>query len=269
MAIRRTDLHALLLDAVGADAVRFGTVVRSVGGDGMVTFGSGERFRYDLVIGADGINSAVRRGVQPDGAPRFLGQVCWRFLAPSTTLEPGTWSVMLGSRGRTFLAVPVGGGLAYCFAGMDSAEPAPPGGDWRSLFADFGAPAAKLLDHAGDAHFAPLHEVRAFESSQPHVVLVGDAAHACSPSMAQGSAMAFEDALVLAETLSGKPHRDAVPELLGGYRTRRAARLRFVLDQNHRRDRARHLPAVVRPVVFRNFALGIFRANHKALLARP
>jgi 2-polyprenyl-6-methoxyphenol hydroxylase-like FAD-dependent oxidoreductase len=152
---------------------------------------------------------------------------------------------------------------------MDSTDPDRIPADWRSFFADFGAPAADLLPYAGGAHYAPLYEVRAFEQNHPHAVLIGDAAHACSPSMSQASGMAVEDALVLAETLAETPAGTPVEATLAAYRKRRGDRLRFVLEQNHRRDRARHLPALVRRVVFRHFARGIFRANHKALLSRP
>jgi 2-polyprenyl-6-methoxyphenol hydroxylase-like FAD-dependent oxidoreductase len=269
LAIRRTDLHSLLLEAVGDARIRFGAGVGEVGRDGRVTFTDGRQSDYDLVIGADGLNSVVRQTALAEVRPRYLGQVTWRFLAPSAGLAQDTWMVMLGSRGRTFLTVPVGGGQVYCSAAMDSADPDRIPADWRSNFSEFGAPAADLLAHADEAHYAPLYEVRAFEQPHPHAVLIGDAAHACSPSMSQASGMAVEDALVLAETLAAAPAGTSVEATLAAYRKRRGDRLRFVLEQNHRRDQARHLPAPVRHVLFRHFARGIFRANHKALLARP
>ncbi|MEU8821859.1 FAD-dependent monooxygenase [Actinoplanes sp. NPDC048796] len=267
VAMRRADLHSLLLEAVGETQVRFGVAVREVDRDGTVTFGDGQQSRYDLVIGADGIHSAVRLYAFPEAEPRFLGQVTWRFLAPSAGLPEHTWTVMLGDRGRTFLIVPVGDGQVYCSAAMDSASPGGQPDDWRAVFDDFAT--GGLLDYAGEAHFAPLYEVNAFDRTHPRAVLIGDAAHACSPSMSQATAMAAEDAIVLAETLAEARGRETVPALLAAYRERRADRLRFVLAQNRRRDQARHMPAFVRRVVFRHFAEGIFRSNHKQLLARP
>lgn len=270
LAIRRADLHDILLAASGGAHVLFGTAVNAVGPDGTVIFDDGSQATYDLVVGADGIDSAVRRSAFPETTPEFLGQICWRFLAaPADCVEPGTWTVRLGSRGRSFLTLPVGNGEVYCYADINSATPQAPAGDWRELFADFAPPVTKLLDQCPDAHFAALHEIPGSAWVHPRVVLIGDAAHACSPSMAQGGAMALEDALVLAALLATAENRQAVPALLGAYRQRRAGRVRFVLEQNRRRDRARDLPGWLRNMVLRRFGVRLFQANHSGLLSQP
>ena len=97
-------------------------------------------------------------------------------------------------------------------------------------------------------------------------MLVGDAAHASSPNMAQGAAMALEDALVLAETLTAdRP----VEQALADYVRRRTARVAFVQEQTHRRDRTRSLPAAVRNLTLRFAAERIFRSNYEPLRALP
>ena len=108
---------------------------------------------------------------------------------------------MLG-RGRAFLTVALGDGSVYCYADVDSREADARGAAWRELFADFTEPVPRLLQHAGDAYFAPIEEVVPPAWTARRVVLVGDAAHASSPNMAQGAAMALEDALVLADALA-------------------------------------------------------------------
>jgi 2-polyprenyl-6-methoxyphenol hydroxylase-like FAD-dependent oxidoreductase len=96
-------------------------------------------------------------------------------------------------------------------------------------------------------------------------VLIGDAAHASSPNMAQGAAMAVEDALVLAERLDAEP----VDEALIAYERRRKPRVAWVQEQTHRRDRTRSLPPVIRNLTLRLAAERIFRSNYEPLRDQP
>jgi 2-polyprenyl-6-methoxyphenol hydroxylase-like FAD-dependent oxidoreductase len=120
----------------------------------------------------------------------------------------------------------------------------------------------RLLDQATDAYFAEIEEVVPPTWAAHRVVLVSDAAHASSPNMAQGAAMAVEDALVLAEVLAtGKP----VEQALADYERRRTGRVLWVLEQTHRRDRTRSLSPAVRNLVLRLSAERIFRSNYLPL----
>lgn len=268
LAITRGDLHEVLRTAVDGTVVRHDTEVRSVSDDGTVTFAGGASGTYDLVVGADGINSAVRRSLFGGPEPRFLGQLCWRFIADDTAATPGIteWTARLGGKGRTFLTVRLNGGRVYCYADINSPVPTAPAGDWRALFADFGGPVPRLLDQGANAHFAALHESENTVWTRPGAVLVGDAAHAFSPSMAQGGAMALEDALVLADTLATGPD---VPTALAAFQARRASRVAWVVSQNHRRDKARNLPTPLRNFTARRAGERLFKANHAPLHALP
>ena len=117
------------------------------------------------------------------------------------------------------------------------------GAEWRELFVDFADPVPRLLQHADDAYFAPIEEVVPPAWTARRVVLVGDAAHASSPNMAQGAAMALEDALVLADVLATSQD---IEEALTEYQRRRTARVAWVQEQTHRRDRTRNLPPIIR-----------------------
>jgi FAD-dependent urate hydroxylase len=97
-------------------------------------------------------------------------------------------------------------------------------------------------------------------------VLIGDAAHASSPNMAEGAAMAVEDALVLAELLDTAGPVDLA---LDRYRQRRVGRVGWVQQQTHRRDRLRGLPAPVRDLAMRRAGERIWRANYRPLWDRP
>ncbi|WP_030794891.1 FAD-dependent monooxygenase [Streptomyces sp. NRRL S-920] len=269
-AISRSELHAMLHSSLVASGVRRGTAVTDISAEGAVTFSSGEQRTYDLVVGADGVGSTVRRTVFSHEAPRFLGQICWRFVAEQTPQSAGTtdWTARLGSGGRTFLTVPLDDDRVYCYADINSADPEPPAGDWRSLFAGFADPVPSLLEQAEGAHFASLAEIAGTDWVRPRVVLIGDAAHACSPSMAQGGAMALEDALVLADVLSAAT-TETVSPALAAYQERRRTRIQWVLAQNHRRDKARNLPSPLRNLTLRFGGERLVRTNHAPLHDTP
>ncbi|WP_127509592.1 FAD-dependent monooxygenase [Actinoplanes solisilvae] len=266
LAITHADLRRILMD--GTD-VRFGTAVGEVTPDARVTFSDGTEDRYDLVVGADGVNSAVRRSVFPRTQLTFLSQICWRLLVRADIGTPDTWIAQVGSRGRTVLSLPLRDGLVYVNAAIDSGATHDWPSNWRGLFADFGGPAAQVLAPPSEAHFAPLYEIRGDDWVRGRTVLIGDAAHACSPSMAQGGALALEDALVLGDMMSTVENLDQIPLVLQRYRERRRSRVRFVFQQNRRRDRARMFPDFVRRQFLTRAGVRMAQANHAGLLAMP
>jgi 2-polyprenyl-6-methoxyphenol hydroxylase-like FAD-dependent oxidoreductase len=266
VAMRRAALHEALREGTSLP-VRLGTTLTGLenGNTPRVTLSDGSRRSYDLVVGADGVHSTVRRLAFGRRPARYVGQASWRFVAkgfPDIT----DWTVML-ARGRAFLTVGLGQGAVYCYADVSTSDPVGAGeADWRESFVDFADPVPRLLDQAADPHFAPIEEVVPPAWSAKRVVLVGDAAHASSPNMAQGAAMAIEDALVLAaELASGQPVEDA----LAGYEGRRAARVQWVQQQTHRRDRTRNLLPTVRDLLLRLAGERIFRSNYAPLRESP
>jgi 2-polyprenyl-6-methoxyphenol hydroxylase-like FAD-dependent oxidoreductase len=267
VAIQRAVLHEALRDATQDVPVRLGTSVTDLedGDEPRVSFSDGSSGSYDLVVGADGVHSTIRRLALGGPPARYVGQACWRFVAdgfPDIT----DWTVMLG-RGRTFLTVALGHGVVYCYADVNTSEPASAADkEWRQSFADFAEPVPRLLDQATEAYFAPIEEVVPPAWSAHRVVLVGDAAHASSPNMAQGAAMAVEDGLVLAEMLTAD---QPVEQALAGYAQRRQARVAWVQEQTHRRDRTRSLPPVVRNLTLRLAAERIFKSNYTPLRDPP
>jgi 2-polyprenyl-6-methoxyphenol hydroxylase-like FAD-dependent oxidoreductase len=267
VALQRAALHEALREATAEVPVRLSMSVTALedGDAPRVTFSDGSTGSYDLVVGADGVRSTIRRLALGGPPARYVGQACWRFVAagfPDIT----EWTVMLG-RGRTFLTVALGEGVVYCYADVSTNDPAGVDGeDWRELFAEFAEPVPLLLDQAAEAYFASIEEVVAPAWTAPRVVLVGDAAHASSPNMAQGAAMAIEDALVLTDTLTAD---HPVDQALAGYEQRRKARVAWVQEQTHRRDRTRSLPAPVRNLILRLAADRIFRSNYRPLRDLP
>jgi FAD-dependent urate hydroxylase len=275
LALHRADLHEVLASHGDPVPVRMGVSLQQLSQrDDTVTvaFGDGSAGRYDLVIGADGLHSTVRRLVVGAGAVRPLGQLAWRFVTRCPP-EVTTWTVLLG-RGLTFLAVPIGRGRVYCYCDAPADSLSWPEGDevtgrLAELLTGFAAPVPAILDTLGPAgavHVSPIEEVTLDRWSHGSVLLVGDAAHATSPNMAEGAAMALEDGLVLAECLaSGR----GLAQTVASFQARRRARTQWVLAQTHRRDRTRNLPPALRNLVLRRWGRNIFHANYRPLFDLP
>jgi 2-polyprenyl-6-methoxyphenol hydroxylase-like FAD-dependent oxidoreductase len=98
------------------------------------------------------------------------------------------------------------------------------------------------------------------------VLLIGDAPHAPSPNMAQGAAMAFEDALVLPVS---RESATTATKALTDFERRRRPRTDWIREQTHRRDRARKLPPAVRNVVLGRFGPRILLSNYRPPITAP
>jgi FAD-dependent urate hydroxylase len=275
LALHRADLHAVLASHGDPVPVRMGVSLQGLSQqDETVTveFDDGSAGRYDLVLGADGIHSQVRRLLVGADLVRPVGQVAWRFVTRHPP-EVTTWTVLLG-REVTFLAVPIGRGQVYCYCDTPADSPPRPGGDDVSgrlaeLLAGFADPVPAILSTLGPdsaVHVAPIEEVTLDQWSAGPVLLIGDAAHATSPNMAEGAAMALEDGLVLAECLaSGR----SIAQMEAAFQARRHPRTEWVLAQTHRRDCTRNLPPALRNLVLRRWGRNIFHANYRPLLELP
>jgi FAD-dependent urate hydroxylase len=276
LALHRADLHTLLREAAGDVPLRMGLAIERLAqraGIVSVAYSDVTSGAYELGVAADGIHSAVRRlTLEPAALPRPVGQIGWRFIAPRPP-EVTTWSVMLGRR-TAFMTLPLDGDQVYCYCDVVSprALDSPGSGPaerLRRLFSPFADPAATLLDTldaAADIHVSTIEEVALDSWAHDLVVLIGDAAHATSPNMAQGAAMALEDELVLTACLRDN---QAIPDALAAFESRRRPRTDWVRAQTHRRDHTRYLPTAVRDNVLRYLGRRIFHANYQPLLDQP
>jgi FAD-dependent urate hydroxylase len=268
VAIGHRALHELLREGV---AVRLGMTITALDDDGpgvRATFADASTGDYDVVVGADGVHSWVRSAVFGGADARFVGQASWRFLVDGFP-EISHWTALLG-RGKAFLMLPLGADQIYCYADVSAARPVDPIGSDPTklveLYRDFAQPVARILEErlaSGERpYFSPIEEVVQQPWVRGRVVLIGDAAHAMSPNMAEGAGMALEDALILAETLAaGRP--------LEEFEARRRPRVAF---SRHRRTGAtarRNLPPFLRKTTLRLAGQRIYRANYKPLLSAP
>ncbi|MPZ44885.1 MAG: FAD-binding monooxygenase [Betaproteobacteria bacterium] len=271
IAAHRADLHHTLRNGKDAPPIRMGVTLVSLDQAANSTeahLSDGARETYDLVVGADGIGSSVRRLVFGDAVLRPLRQWGWRFVIPCPP-QVTTWSVLM-SRKSACLTMPIGGGRAYCYVDLMGTEsPATSEDRLQEVLADFAGPAVAVrdaLEGSVEIHAAAIEEVVLDSWSHGRALLIGDAAHAMSPNMAQGAAMAVEDAIVLAEFLSEQP---SIETALSAYEARRRPRVGWVQAMTHRRDRIRQLHPMLRNGLLRSFGHRVYRSNYRLLLAEP
>lgn len=263
LQLHRADLQALLLAAVRArDAadLRLGSAVGSASAQGEVRLAGGETLQADAVVVADGVRSRLRAAVAADDPPpRRTGQTAWRATVEAAALPAGlvppTAAVWTAPQ-RHFVHYPVrGGGLINLVGVSERGEASHEGwmqrGDpvvFAELFAGWPEPVASLVRAAPQVWTWALHDrPPARRMAAGRVALLGDAAHPMLPFLAQGAAMAIEDAWVLAESLAGGGGGEAG---LAAYAAARLPRVRRVQAASTRNARLFHLPDALARLAF-------------------
>jgi 2-polyprenyl-6-methoxyphenol hydroxylase-like FAD-dependent oxidoreductase len=143
----------------------------------------------------------------------------------------------------------------------------------RELFQDFAEPVSGLLaavERIDRIEYAPIEEVVVEPCAKGRVVLIGDAAHATSPNMAQSAALALEDAVVLGDMLAEMVDCGGSPvDVLAAFAARRRARVRWVHQRTHRRGRIRSLPVFVRNALLRAAGAAVYANDCRPLIDEP
>jgi len=216
MGALRSDLQAVLRDHVYAAGVnvRLGLSVRAVTTDAeraRAEFTDGTAGQYDLIVGADGINSAVRGLLGITTSPQPTGMSIWRVVAD----RPGELDCSeLYYNGPRYKAgySPISAGKCYAFLldvdGVRADFGDKP--DWELMFersAGYGGTWGKVRETIGPDSNVSHTRIEWLLVPDPwyrgRAIVIGDAVHACPPLIAQGAAMCAEDAVVLAELVTG------------------------------------------------------------------
>ncbi len=276
LTMKRSALAVVLSDAaraLGAD-VRLGAEVVSTSQDDRgvrAVLSDGSTVHGDVLVAADGVRSSTRRALDPQAPDaRYVGLANFGGITRGTTLasnlEPEAWHFVFGRR-SFFGAHPLPTGDVVWFVN----EPRPvisreeraatTQAEWLAHLGDLvredAGPASDLvaagvLELAGDSTFDLPHVPTWWRGRN---VLVGDAAHAPSPSSGQGAAMALEDAVVLARSVASHG--------VGGlavYEQARRQRVEAIVRAGARSSSAK-IPGRVGRVLLEAMLTGVFRSG--------
>ena len=244
--MKRSRLTRLLLDEASRRGipVEFGRrlveATIEVGGGVTASFEDGSRASGDLLVGADGIHSVTRRLIDP-AAPsgRFVGLTNFGGITHGASLdvEREAWHMVFGRR-AFFGYHPAPNGDIVWFVNWPRAEisgeerATTSDAAWKEqlveLFTDDAGPAIDLI-HAGELELAgdntyDLGHVPVWHRGA--MVIIGDAAHAPSPTSGQGASMAAEDGVILAKALRDLP---SIPLALDAYEQLRRGRVEKIV----------------------------------------
>lgn len=223
--MKRSDLYRALRDEAIGRGIRVEHDKRLVGaedtGDGVrATFADGSEAFGDVLIGCDGVHSTVRRIIDPDApAPVYNGLINTGGYARGVSVDvgPGSYEMIFGKQ-AFFAYAPAPDGEVWWFANVPHRdEPARgeaeavDGAEWRArllrLYAGDAGPAARLIEASPTiAPMTPIHVIPHLSAWHGRrMIVIGDAAHAPSPSSGQGASLSIEDAVVLATCLRDLP----------------------------------------------------------------
>jgi FAD-dependent urate hydroxylase len=201
-------------------------------------FDDGTSASGDLLVGCDGVHSATRSIIDPEApTPRYVGLLNFGGYTPGTAVgESGAWHMIFGSRAFFGYAPDASGGTVW-FANVPrhpstrAERESTPAEQWKrwlsGLFADDRGPARELID-AGSLQLAAdnTHDLPSVPVwHKAPIIILGDAAHAPSPSSGQGASVALEDGVVLAKCLRDLPGIESAFTAFERIRRRRVERI--------------------------------------------
>jgi salicylate hydroxylase len=256
--VHRGDFHRVLADAFNARAPgRLHLGCRCIGyqehRDGIsLRLESGEKRRGDVLVGADGVHSEIRRQIGGASKPFFAGVAAWRGLVPMERLPPsmqrdvGTNWVGPGGHVVTY---PVRRGELLNFVGIFEGENWPVE-SWtergtreacKGSFAGWNEEIHAIIDNLDVPYkWALLGREPLERFVAGRACLIGDAAHPTLPFLAQGANMAIEDGMVLARCLESL----SPPEALERYQALRLSRTNSIVIKSAENARRFHNPAL-------------------------
>jgi 2-heptyl-3-hydroxy-4(1H)-quinolone synthase len=271
IAIHRHALHEALLEGLESQRILLGRSIESIvpsANDLQVTLSDSTTHHCDFLVGADGIRSAIRGFVTKESRLRFSGETCWRAVVPRRLDRPEQ-SMEVWGRGKRLGYIQIAPDLLYIYAtlAVDAAGIDLAPNELLSTFSDLHGEASymvRLLCSARLLIHDDLEELEPTFWAHGRVILIGDAAHAMTPNLGQGAAMAIEDAYCLARIWSSNSGTDSLAE----FESARRSRVAFIQKESWKIGQVARWSS--RPVVWlRNTLIRLLpKSSHDKLTQR-
>ena len=254
LTVHRADLLDVLRGALKTTDIRLGMRCVAVdGGDrsAAVRFADGSTLEADVVVGADGIHSAVRKSLFGADRPRFTGCICWRGMAPAAAvprdINIADGTMWMGPHGHVVHYPVRRGELVNIVAHFDS--DAWTGESWThecdvaevmTTYAAWNPALTRLYPLSQRWYKWALYDRDPLEHwSKGRATLLGDSAHAMLPYLGQGAGMAIEDGCVLAAMIGR--HGEDLDTALSAYERLRVPRTKATVLGSRARAKENHL----------------------------
>lgn len=211
VTVNRSDLHKLLGRHFGVKNIQFSTTITSLEESSHsvdVALSDGTTKTFDMVVGADGINSVVRSLIFPDNKAQYTGAAIWSLMLPKRFWNDGQQTVKTLWGDEHFMGIfPIKDGAAVAFSMPLSPDVRPSTVDLAAAFKGLSPDIQRLIDGAkdGDIYASHLRNITLEHWYKGNVVLAGDAAHAMMPSTGMGGSIGMQDADVLADLIIATP----------------------------------------------------------------
>jgi len=214
-------------------------------------FADGSEIEADIIVGADGIHSAVRESIFGAQAPRFTGTVCWRGLVPYDRFAAGRISkdltLYMGPKRHLIHYMVRRGELLNFVAHVETDSWT--GDSWTEecdrsevmdTFAGWHEPLLEIIGAADSYYKWALYDRDPLDTwCNGRAALLGDAAHAMLPFIGQGGGMAIEDGYTLAASIA--QHPEDIPAAFQRYQALRVPRARKAVLESRARGEEMHL----------------------------
>ena len=239
IAIHRASLQDALLAKIDPKTIHLGKSLTNLvhTSSGLqLTFDDQTTVQTDYLIAAEGIHSTIRKIVLPTSLPRYAGYTCWRGLVDCSDSDNWESSETWGKNGR-FGIVPLPNRKVYWFACVNASQADTrfkkyTSQDLLRIFKDYHQPIPELISKTQQENLIhndiiDLEPIQQFAFGR--IVLLGDAAHATTPNMAQGACQAIEDAIVLANCMQKELHYE---KAFKDFEQQRLTRTRWITESS-------------------------------------